>query len=181
MKTINVEITGVTPLLMNNPKSMIDVAKGSLVKTTEKRDVVKDAEQLAYKMKNGELYVSAEAVKGCLVGASSYKKFGKNSARPIIAGGVFITPNEIGLGTKKYDVDIRTVVIQRSRVVKGRPKIEKWKLKFKLIYNETLIADDKSIKKILIEAGQRIGLLDFRPQKLGSFGMFEVTKWEAEK
>ena len=82
------------------------------------------------------------------------------------------------LKTKKYTLDIRTVVIQKARVVKGRPKIEKWKLSFELKYNEKMIGDSLIIKDILEEAGERVGILDFRPQKLGSFGMFKVTKWQ---
>jgi len=90
------------------------------------------------------------------------------------------SPEEVSLNTKKYDLDIRTVVIQRSRVVKARPKINEWKLSFDLQYNENLIGNSLIIKEILTDAGQRVGLLDFRPQKYGSFGMFEITKWEEQ-
>ena len=83
--------------------------------------------------------------------------------------------------TKTYDIDVRTVVIQRARVVKGRPKLENWEVSFTLMYNEKLIEDHGLIKQVLEEAGERIGLLDFRPQKLGSFGMFQVTKWLPKK
>lgn len=178
MKKIEVELTGITPLLMNSPKSMIDESLDkSLKSTTKTHDIKAAADKLAYKNSKGELYVPAEAIKGCLIGAASYKKIGKYAAKGIIAGGVFILDQEIGLGIKKYDLDIRTVVIQRARVVKARPMIKKWKLKFELTYNENLIGNSEIIKQIMEEAGQRVGLLDFRPQKTGSFGMFEVTKW----
>jgi len=181
MRKVKVELKGVTPLLMNNPQSMISKAQGELKKTTQKYDLEKDAEQLAYKTKTGELYVPSSAIKGTMMGGASYKKFGKNSAKPIIAGGVFINPDQVKLGTKKYELDIRTVVIQRQRVVKARPKIEDWKLSFELLYDETLISDGKTmIKPILEDAGKRVGLLDFRPQKSGSFGTFEVSKWQEE-
>ena len=55
-----------------------------------------------------------------------------------------------------------------------------WKVSFELLYNDKLIGNSDIIKTILMEAGERVGLLDFRPQKLGSFGMFEVTKWKEE-
>ena len=181
MKKINVEITGVTPLLMNSPKSMIDenISKKLQTKTKE-YDLEKEAKKLAYVNSKGELYVPAEAIKGALINASSFKKIGKYAAKSIIAGGVFIMQPEISLKTKKYNLDVRTVVIQRARVVKARPKIDKWKLNFELQYNENMIGNGKIIKTILQEAGQRIGLLDFRPQKHGSFGMFEVTKWQEQ-
>jgi len=179
MKKINVELTGMSPLLMNSPKSMIeDNISKKLKQSTKAFDLKEDAKKLAYTTDKGELYIPSEAVKGCLIGASSYKKIGKYAARAIIAGGVFIMTPEILLGTKEYDLDIRTVVIQRARVVKARPMVKNWKVNFELSYNEQLIGNSEIIKQILIEAGQRIGLLDFRPQKMGSFGMFEVTKWE---
>ncbi len=181
MKKVNVELTGITPLLMNSPKSMIeDNVEKQLQTKTKNYDLDAEAKKLAYTTKNGELYVPSQAIKGALINASSFKKIGKYAAKSIIAGGVFITKQEIGLGTKKYDLDIRTVVIQRARIVKARPKIEKWKLNFEIQYNENMIGNSEIIKSILIEAGQRIGILDFRPQKTGSFGMFEVTKWEEQ-
>ena len=179
MKTVNVEITGISPLLMNSPASMIeDNIEKNVTQKTKAYNLKEDAKKLAYKTSKGELYIPSQAVKACIINASSFKKIGKYAAKSIIAGGVFIVGSEIGLGIKKYDLDIRTAVIQRARVVKARPMIKEWKAKFQLKYNENLIGKSSIVKDLLIEAGQRIGLLDFRPQKMGSFGMFEVTKWE---
>jgi len=176
MKTIKVELTGETPLLMNSPHKMLDMDT-STTKKLQKRDIKAEAEGVAYRMKNKELYVPATAIKGCLINASSYKKAGKYALKPIIAGAVRVEPEKIGLGTKTYDIDLRTVVIQgKSRIVKARPKIEKWKLSFDLVYNEKLIRPEV-IKESLEDGGERIGILDFRPAKLGNFGMFKVTKW----
>jgi len=178
MKKVEVEITGTTPLLMNSPKAMIEDMTKTSRKTTQQYDPDVEAEKVAYRTQDNELYIPAEAIKGCLVGAASYKKFGKYAAKPIIAGGVIITPSQIELGTKDYEIDLRTVVIQKSRVVKARPVLGEWKVKFIISYDDTLIGDSEMIKPILEEAGKRVGLLDFRPQKLGNFGMFEVTKWK---
>jgi hypothetical protein len=180
-KKVIVEITGKTPILMNNPRSMMfeEEAKGSVVSTTRKRDPVAEAETRAYRMKDGNLYIPAEALKGCLVNAASYKKFGKYSAKPIIAGCVQILPQQISLKTKDYDIDERTVVIRgRGRVIRARPMVDKWKLTFELEYDAGFIQSSNLIREILEEGGQRIGIMDFRPAKLGSFGMFRVTKWD---
>lgn len=178
MRKVKVELTGTTPLLMNNPQSMIDAKTNQLQQKTSKQDLSKEAEKLTYKDSKGNLYVPSEAIKGCMINASAYKKIGKYAAKPIIAGGVHIHPREISLGVKNYNLDIRTVVIQRARVVKARPMIEKWKVSFDLFYDETLLPNPEIIRPILEEGGKRVGILDFRPQKTGSFGMFEVTKWE---
>ncbi len=181
MKTVKVEIKGVTPLLMNNPETMIEEAQVNKKVTdkTAKRNKEEEAEKLTYKDK-GKLYVPAEAIKGSLLNASSFKKIGKYAAKSIVAGGVFIKPEKVFLNKNTYEIDLRTVVIQGNRVVKARPKVPEWKLSFDLMYNENLIANGEDIKQILTEAGQRIGILDFRPQKKGSFGMFEITKWQEQ-
>lgn len=180
-KVVKVEITGKTPLLMNNPRSMMfeEEAKKDIVSTTKKRNPTAEAEGRAYRMKDGTLYVPAEAIKGCLVNAASYKKFDKFSAKPIIAGCVQILPQQISLKTKNYEIDERTVVIRmRGRVIRARPMVTNWKLTFDLEYDAGFISSSNLIRGILEEGGRRIGIMDFRPAKLGNFGMFTVTKWQ---
>ena len=181
MKKIKVEIKGMSPLLMNSPKSMIDDALGSEMKIkTKKYDPKEEAEKVAYRNDKGKLFVPSTAVRASMINASSFKKIGKYAAKAIVSAAVYIPEPELVLDKQKYDVDMRTVVIQRNRVVKFRPVIKDWKLDFEIVYNEDLI-DPTFIKQILTEAGQRIGLLDFRPQKTGSFGMFEVSKFQVDK
>lgn len=177
IKKIQVEIEGLTPLLMNSPKAMLepeDIVKSK----TKKRDPKKECEKVAYRTSKGKLYVPSAAIKGCIINAAAYKKTGKFSLRPFLAGGMRITPEEVIIDNQKYDIDLRTVVIQRSRVVKARPKIPKWKLNFTIEYDADLISDPKIIVECLEEGGRRIGILDFRPQKLGEFGQFKVNKWK---
>lgn len=180
MKIINVELTGVSELLMNNPISMLeDKENVSGIKLNKIKDLKKASDIKAYKLPNNELYVPAEAIKGCLIGASTFRKIGKFTAKPIIAGGVFISPHKIKLGIKKYEYDIRTGVNkQKGRIVIVRPKIPKWKINFEVEYDETLIGDDKIIKQLLEDGGKRVGILDFRPEKMGQFGRFKITKWQ---
>lgn len=182
MKRINVTIEGQTPLLMNSPKAMLEPQEEVTTKT-KKYDQKAEAEKVAYKTKSGFLYVPNTALKGCLINASAWKKAGKYALKPIIAGGVRVPVEELiikdkkGKPLKSYDIDLRTVVIQRARVVKARPKIFDWKLDFELLYNEQLIPNPEIIKTVLEEGGDRVGLLDFRPAKTGEFGTFKVTKF----
>ena len=180
MKEVNVQIKGITPLLMNSPKGMLEPEEPLKIKTA-KRDRVKEAEKVVYRDKHGVLFVPSTAIKGTIIQASAYKKAGKYALRPIISGGMRIKEQEITLNETKYEIDLRTGVIQRARIVIARPRLDKWKLNFTIIYDEDLIPDPIIIKTVLIEAGKRVGILAFRPQKNGEFGMFEVTKFEAKK
>lgn len=179
MKEIEVEIEGITPLLMNSPKAMLE-PEPEIKQAKKKYIPEEEAEKVAYRNAQGKLFVPSTAIKGSMVNAAAYKKAGKYTLRPLIAGGVRIKGFEIILDTQEYEIDARTVVIQRNRVLKWRPRINKWKLKFVLIYNDKLLSPNP-IQTCLIEAGERVGILDFRPQKLGEFGMFKVTKFEEIK
>ena len=61
--------------------------------------------------------------------------------------------------------------------MKSRAKLMQWKVSFEIIYSEKLIADPQIIRTVLEEAGERVGILDFRPSKGGMFGCFKVTKF----
>lgn len=178
MKRVKVELTGISPLLMNNPIAMLEEKTDKL--RTEKRNPTDDAKKTLYLDENGKLYVPSTAIKGTLINAAAYRKFGKYAAKSIVAGGVTILPEKIILEPQKWEIDYRTVVIQRARVPKARGKVSNWKLSFELLYNEKLIGSSELIKPILEDAGERVGILDFRPQRMGSFGMFRVTKWKEE-
>ncbi len=183
MKTINVEIEGVTPILMHSAESM---GKAKTVKKNPAKqyDAVKDAEEVAYRNKNKELYLPSRCLKACFINGAAWRKFGNKGAKPIIAGCTRIEPYEIvfyngkGKVLKDYEIDLRPVVIQRARIMRARPRIDEWKLKFNIIYEDKIIADADILKEILEESGQRVGLLDNRPQKYGENGTFKVTKFK---
>ncbi len=177
MKQINVEIIGESPLLMNNPESMLIQDKGTKTRTV-KYDPKKEAEKVCYRDGKGILFIPSRAIFGCIINGASFKKAGKYSAKSVLAGNIRINPENVTLGTKKYEIDTRTVVIQRNRVIKWRPRLDKWKVNFKIIYNDKFIGDANIIKDCLEDAGNRVGLLDYRPQKSGSYGTFKVSKFE---
>ena len=180
MKEINITIEGTAPLLMNryNVEAELERQKGKRI--TKKYIPKEEAEKAAYWSSSGKklLIIPSEVIYASLLNASSFHKIGKRSAKSILAGSIRVEPMEISLGTNKYVIDTRPVVIQRARVLKSRAKLETWKASFKVIYSEKLIADTQIIKTVLEEAGQRIGLMDFRPQKGGPYGTFKVTQFK---
>jgi len=187
MKKINVSIMGTSSLLMNryNIEAELERQKGH--RTTKIYDPAIEAEKAAYWKTKGkkELMIPAGVLYAAILGASSFHKIGKRSAKAILAGSLRIQgidgSEEIGLGTAEYEIDTRPVVIQRNRVLKSRAKLPKWEATFQVIYNEDLVTDPEIIKTVLTEAGLRIGIMDFRPSRSGYFGTFEVTKFKPEK
>lgn len=169
-------------ILMHSPKAMLDEDKTKMRNTKQNFDKEEEAEKSAYRMKDGNLYIPSTAIMGCIINAAAYKKSGKNAVRPLLAGGMRIEPEEISLGVKDYEIDSRPVRIQRDRIIRHRPRIKDWKIKFDIVYNKNIIPfPEKVILPCLIEGGERVGLLDFSPRNKGPFGTFEVSKFEVKE
>lgn len=71
------------------------------------------------------------------------------------------------------------VVVQRSRLPRTRAKFDPpWSLKFRLDCDDELV-DKEQLDTWLDIAGRRIGLGDWRPEKSGDYGRFEVASVQA--
>jgi hypothetical protein len=85
-----------------------------------------------------------------------------------------------GNGTKlnTFEVDSRPVTIPatKGRIMRHRPRFDTWGATFTLRINETLISPDL-IHQLLTEGGQQIGIGDYRPEKGGPFGTFNVVEY----
>ena len=180
MEKVKVKIEGVSPLLQHRfPEEENPEHKSKKIK--KEFPAKEEAEKGLYKDPDGKIYQPANTIKGSLLRASTsflYEK--KTSYRQVIAGSVFITPDAIPHIYQKWVVDRQPVVIQRSRIMRARPRFDKWALEFEMEFDEQVISKDK-LKEILDYAGQRKGIGDFRPEKGGSFGKFMVTKFEEIK
>ena len=191
MKTFEVEITGVTPLLQHRMPE--DVLFSLLGAKSEKKKPVEDltprqiAEKHVYKTAEGQYYVPVEyfvgAFKHC---ASDYKQ--KNTSRrslKTVAGGIFrpaqeagILSDEDGKVIESFEVDIRKATNhQKGAIAVCRPRFDKWKTKFKVNVDDTII-DPKVALEILTDAGKRSGIGSYRVSRGGYFGQFQVTEWK---
>ena len=63
--------------------------------------------------------------------------------------------------------DTRVMTVQRSKVLRTRPRFDKWSITFRLRYDETKI-DLETIAQAIEYAGSFVGLCDSRP-KYGKF------------
>ena len=171
MQTIKVTIQGVSPLLQHRfigepPEGMKNMPPQEQAELATYRDP-----------KTNDLYIPVENLTRALISGASYSKGkGRSSLQKEVAAAVFVNPARISLGTKKFEVDTRAVVIPatRGRVLAHRPRIDEWSAAFTVEFDETLIKKTQ-IEKILADTGSRVGLMDFRPEKKGPYGRFEVT------
>lgn len=174
MKTVNVTIQGITGILMN--KFPMEPVPGR-----EKMLPAQQAEYAAYRTPAGDLYVPGEAVRQSLVAAAAFSKGkGRASLQKTAAAAIFINPEYCLLGQTEYQIDARPIVIPSTggRVIRYRPRLDEWRVSFDVEYDEVLLAETQ-VSQVVDDAGQRVGLLDFRPQKRGPFGRFVVVNWSA--
>lgn len=189
---VNVTIVGRAPgLLMHNAQSMLQAPSTKSKICTHGNPLNKPCdgclEASAYRDADGNLIIPSVALHGAMINASSPYKFEKagRSAAPLVAGVVRVEPFEVRLldenskPIKKFDIHTTPVVIQRQRVIRMRPWIKSWRADFQVVYDRTMLTQPDTLKAILVDAGRRVGILDFRPQHRGSFGTFTVERWEA--
>jgi len=186
MKKIKVVLKGTGEgLLMHSTKSMED--EGIKSRAPKKYDSKEEAEKVAYRNEKNELFIPARCLKASMLNASTwYKVKGRQSLKPYLAAGARIEPSEVILRDvktnkplKTYVIDRRPVNIQKQRIIRSRPLIKDWKVEFEITYNPELLPDPMStINLPLVEAGERVGVLDNRPHKsFGENGTFVVEKF----
>jgi len=177
MAKAKVTIEGTSPIMMKKyPEVPID--------GFDKKSKEEQAELSCYRISSTkELCIPGTAIQRALVNAAAYSKGkGRASLQKITAACVLVQPEFIGIGTKNYEVDSRPVVVPatKGRIMRHRPKINKWKGTFELEWDETLLKKDE-VKKIVDDMGKRVGLLEFRPACKGPYGRCKTVKWEDYK
>ncbi len=169
MKTnlVAVSIKGTAPLLFHK---FDDSIGGKPDPNLSERDIAKD---YLYENEDG-IYTPGEHIERSLQKAGTQFKFkGKKTYMDFIKAGVFVKPDCLIHKNQDWIVDRRAVVIQRSRIMRLRPKLIEWELDFDIEVIDPNI-DLKKLNEILVYAGQYIGIGDYRPK----FGRFLVTKFE---
>src|SRR5206468_9490807 len=103
------------------------------------------------------------------------------SGSKIIAGGVRVGPPMLSFGTKKYAIDTRRAVVQRQGILRSRPLLKNWTLDFDLVIEDEEVVSPQffpTLRDVAEFAGRSIGIGDFRIEKNGPFGKFQVVEWE---
>ncbi len=189
MKTYQIEIRSITPLLIHRFGEESEQAGKTRRVESKVRDPREEATKHAYIANDGTFYFSAFAIIGALSNAgASHKATGtRKTLRFVVPSAVSLTADTItilnGSGpAKHFEVDSRPVTIPatKGRIMRHRPRFDNWGAQFKLMIDDALL-DPKTVGTLLSEAGQSIGIGDFRPEKRGPFGRFMVTSFQEVK
>lgn len=171
IKTVHAKIKGLSPLLMN--RFPLEAVPGLQKMTAEEQ-----AEVAAYRMENGELFIPGVNVQRALISGAKFSKGkGRASLATVAAACMLIPQEKLQLGCRKFSVDSRAVVVPatKGRIVRHRPRLDEWALSFELEYDPELLSREQ-VETIVRDTGRRVGLGDFRPERKGPFGRFDVLE-----
>jgi hypothetical protein len=176
-----ITVDSIKPLLTHNPQSMgieLPPGKGSRI---PEADV--EAEAGVYRNQNGVCCLKGEAFRASLLGASSaWKAKGKKTTRSLFSHIVVVEElveltYRDGTPIKEYVIDARRAIVQRQGIVRRRPRFDEWSATFTFEYDPQIVDRIGLVIDVLADAGQRMGVGDFRPAKNGPFGRFSVRSY----
>jgi hypothetical protein len=174
INTIEVTVTGTRPLLQNKFQDNED---GLPSKRGKKYDDKIEAEKRLEKNEKNVICQPASHFESSMIRSATEFKFqGRKTYKDLFKAGVYIEPSLIPHKSQRYQIDKRAVTINRSRILRCRPRFDKWELSFKIIVQDDRI-DPLLVKQVLETAGRFHGVGDYRPK----YGLFKVTKFNILK
>jgi len=179
MKTYKVEIKGISPLLQNKPEEY-----GFDEQWVEKKantDWEKEALKKLYIDMEGKIYQPATHIERALIEAGKkirVKGKGKATYSKLFGSMLSIPQLDIPHIITDYEIFKTLVVIPstKGRVMRYRPMFKEWQLQFNIEFEEEISVD--AVKEALEIAGKYVGIGDWRPEKKGKFGKFQVTSFQ---
>ena len=192
MATLTFTIKGATPLLMHSDRfaDPLDPATkahkaltSKRTKTDEDHAAIARSEMMGGLYYNGidGIHIPGENVKACIVRGAVKNKLGstvKASAWVVDMACELIysgpkTPEGIADNTDFWHA--KSVRVGTAKLMRYRPIFREWGLKFTVEYADDQINRDEVIMCVE-NAGRLVGLGDWRPEKGGTFGRFEVAE-----
>jgi len=178
LQDLLVTVRGVSPLICHRfAESNIEQIEGKQQKRASRAKGARDPEQefqdSLYYLPDGSYGFPAIAFKQALVSACRHTEMPMTVAR-----GAFQVIGDL-LPLENYDGPY----MRRDRVVIGRgitsvayrPEFREWEVTLCIRYNADVISAEQILNLVEI-AGFAVGVGDWRPEKSGNMGMFEIKR-----
>jgi hypothetical protein len=131
---------------------------------------------------NGGLAFPAAAFRKAVIAASKGRKVGRLGLPTIMLASCFETADlvqvndpETGEQLVEYEIDVRGAKPPGQGMVRrARPILHSWSCVVDFEYDDELVSPEL-IREVLDQAGSRVGVGNYRPEKSGRFGRFEVV------
>ena len=185
------KLIGTTPLILHrfSDEAAENASSGtrSSKLTTDRGTPYEQCEQFLYKGLNDELVIPQPNLLRSIIDGGRFTKIGRSQITTERKSELFscltITAATIPLIYRQpWKVDTRAVRIPATggRILRHRPMFDDWGLEFEMEL-DTEILSGKLLRKIVDDAGSRVGLGDFRPATKGPYGKYRVDLWEEQQ
>lgn len=191
MITITVTIQGDSSILCNRftDEAMEKIAKGSSTVTAagSKGTPRERAERTLYLGADGAPMIPGPNVYRSIIDAGRFHKAGKEKITTqkssLVPAGIWLRDIECKItnpdcSAPQWEVDSRRVVNPATggAMMAYRARFDSWRLSFSLDVDDQMFGES-IVRALVDDAGQKIGLGDFRPSRKGPFGRFKVIAW----
>ena len=177
---VKLKVTGLTPLIQNKMKESIlkdmeDVRTGKAKKSTRKAvDPKKEYLKSSYIQDDGSFGFPASAFKQCAVRAGKGLGLAMTDTRTLF----FVLPNApdgecVAIKSKKPLLRKDPVNVKTGKDLRFRPEFRNWKADLLVKFDADRITIEQ-IANLLNHGGQTVGVGEWRPEKNGTFGTFQV-------
>lgn len=191
-----VNIEGKTPIIMNNGYSGLDtkspeaMEKFEITKKRGSNRTEEDNERLLelecrislWLDDDGKVEIPIRAIRANIEAAARKLKQGPQVREGLMIESTRFIYDEDRYGTTKEELGKSTqftvpVVVQRARLLRTRAMFEDWSCIFTADADPELV-DQTQLERWLKIAGTRVGLGDWRPEKSGQHGRYNVISVE---
>lgn len=189
MKTYEVLIEGTSPLLQHRFTEAAQQSKATRNALVVEKSPREQAQEVVYQASNGTYYFPGAAIARLIREAGGGHKLRgtRKSAKYVVPAAVLVTQDTVTIldldgetPAKSFEVDSRPVTIPatKGRIMRHRPRFDCWSARFSVRVNEDLLPPE-FVQQLITEGGQQVGIGDFRPEKGGPFGTFNLSFWKA--
>lgn len=150
--------------------------EGRKTKEREPCDPDRECEAATYRLKDGRYALPVVQVKNAMISAA-HRDIGFD--KTLVRKGIFFVGEEgifvplITPGAKMREDVVRVPAKTGNADLRYRPMFETWKAKLRFEYDAALLRVD-DIVSLLDRAGFGIGIAEWRPEKDGEWGRFQV-------
>ena len=177
---VELMVTGLTPLIQNKMKEttmkeMEDVRTGKAKKSNRKAiDPKKSMLESSYLQDDGSFGFPASAFKQCAVRAGKGLGIAMTDSRTLF----FVIPTApdgecVAIKSNKPILRKDPVNVKTGKDLRFRPEFKNWKAKLLVRYDADRVTVEQ-VANLLNYGGQTVGIGEWRPEKNGTFGMFQV-------
>lgn len=173
-----IKVEGIVPLLQHRFSTISEEEPKANKRGAGKYVPLEEAERALYKDEKG-VYEPAEHLEACFVKEAANYKIpgqGKKTFKDAFKAGIIVEPRHIPIIPGKWIVDNQAVVINRARIMRSRPRFDKWSLVFKIQVTDERITE-AILKEVVGNAGKFVGVGDYRPK----YGRFQVVSFKLIK